>query len=81
MTLPFPVPTVLFPVEHRFLDLDARWVDRSRRGKGAMTLPFPVPTVLFPVKHRFLDLDARWVERMKSSIAFEEQWTHERILI
>ncbi len=38
MTLPFPVPTALFPVEHRFLDLDGARIHYVDEGSGETLL-------------------------------------------
>ena len=38
MTLPFPVPTELFPVEHRFLDLDGARIHYVDEGSGETLL-------------------------------------------
>ena len=38
MTLPFPVPTELFPVEHRFLDLDGAHIHYVDEGSGETLL-------------------------------------------
>ncbi len=38
MTLPFPVPTQLFPVEHRFLDLDGARIHYVDEGSGETLL-------------------------------------------
>ena len=38
MTLPFPVPTVLFPVEHRFLNLDGARIHYVDEGSGETLL-------------------------------------------
>jgi haloalkane dehalogenase len=38
MTLPFAVPTALFPVEHRFLDLDGARIHSVDEGLGETLL-------------------------------------------
>ncbi len=38
MTLPFPVPPELFPVEHRFLDLDGARIHYVDEGSGETLL-------------------------------------------
>jgi haloalkane dehalogenase len=39
MTLPFPVPAELFPVTHRFVDLDGARIHYVDEGSGEPLLP------------------------------------------